>query len=86
MCLVVDKTGRLLGVYTDGDLRRSLAKQVDITTATVTEGMTAPCKYVEEDALVEDAIEIMRSTHINALPVVDRDKKAVGILDIQDVA
>ena len=86
MCLVVDGADKLLGVYTDGDLRRSLAAQVDITTTPVSQGMTAPCKYVEEDTLVEDAIEIMRSTHINALPVVDRDMRAVGILDIQDVA
>lgn len=86
MCLVVDASGRLLGVYTDGDLRRSLAKQIDITRSPVADSMTSPCKYVEEDALVEDAIEIMRSMHINALPVVDSNKKAVGILDIQDVA
>ena len=86
MCLVVDQEGRLLGVFTDGDLRRSLAKQIDITRTSVADGMTYPCKYVEEDALVEDAVEIMRSSHINALPVVDKAQKAVGILDIQDVA
>lgn len=86
MCLVVDEGGHLLGVYTDGDLRRSLARQVNITHTPIADGMTAPCRFVEEDALVEDAIEIMRSMRINALPVVDQDKKAVGILDIQDVA
>jgi arabinose-5-phosphate isomerase len=86
MCLVVDTNGCLLGVYTDGDLRRSLAQQIDITRGLIADSMTSPCKYVEEDALVEDAIEIMRSTRINALPVVDKNKKAVGILDIQDVA
>jgi arabinose-5-phosphate isomerase len=86
MCLVVDEGGRLLGVFTDGDLRRSLEAHVDIATTPISTCMTSPCKYVEEDALVEDAVEIMRSTRINALAVVNGDMQAVGILDIQDVA
>ena len=86
MCLVVDETGRLLGVFTDGDLRRSLEAHVDIAATPVATCMTSPCKYVEEDALVEDAVEIMRSMRINALAVVNRAMQAVGILDIQDVA
>jgi arabinose-5-phosphate isomerase len=86
MCLVVDDAGRLLGVFTDGDLRRSLEAHVDIATTLIATCMTAPCKFVQEDALVEDAVEIMRSMRINALAVVNREMRAVGILDIQDVA
>ncbi len=86
MCLVVDGQGRLLGVFTDGDLRRSLEAHVDIAATAVSTCMTSPCKYIEEDALVEDAVEIMRSTRINALAVVNDGMQAVGILDIQDVA
>jgi len=86
VCLVVDDGGRLLGVFTDGDLRRSLEVHVDIAVTRVATCMTAPCKFVQEDALVEDAVEIMRSTRINALAVVNREMRAVGILDIQDVA
>jgi arabinose-5-phosphate isomerase len=86
MCLVVDEGGRLLGVFTDGDLRRSLEAHVDIGTTPVSTCMTSPCKSIEEHTLVEDAVEIMRSTRINALAVVNGDMQAVGILDIQDVA
>lgn len=86
VCLVVDDGGRLLGVFTDGDLRRSLEAHVDIAATRITTCMTAPCKFVQEDALVEDAVEIMRSMRINALAVVNREMRAVGILDIQDVA
>ena len=86
MCLVVDDAGRLMGVFTDGDLRRSLEAQIDMATTPIETCMTTPSKFVEEDALVEDAVEIMRSMRINALAVVNRDMQAVGILDIQDVA
>jgi len=86
LCLVVDDQRRLLGVFTDGDLRRCLEVHVDIATTPIAACMTAPCKFVQEDALVEDAVQIMRGMRINALAVVDRDLKAVGILDIQDVA
>jgi arabinose-5-phosphate isomerase len=86
MCLVVDDAGRLLGVFTDGDLRRSLEAHVDIAATPIETCMTSPCKFVEEDALVEDAIEIVRSMRINAVAVVNGSMQAVGILDIQDVA
>lgn len=86
ICLVVDKDQRLLGVFTDGDLRRCLEAQADIMHTHIGSYMTRPCKSIDQDALVEDAVQIMRAARINALAVVNKDMQAVGILDIQDVA
>jgi arabinose-5-phosphate isomerase len=85
LCVVVDEAGRLLGVFTDGDFRRCWEHKIDFDTP-VGEQMVVPCKSVQDDALVEDAIEIMRGFKINALPVVNPDNIVVGMIDIQDVA
>jgi len=86
ICLVVDGDRRLLGVFTDGDLRRCLESRVDVMTTCIGACMTSPCKSIDQDALVEDAVKIMRASRINALAVVNGQMQAVGILDIQDVA
>ncbi|MDH7600362.1 MAG: KpsF/GutQ family sugar-phosphate isomerase [Sedimentisphaerales bacterium] len=86
ICLVVDGQRRLLGVFTDGDLRRCLDAGIDVLRTPIGDCMTSPCKSVDEEALVEDAVKIMRASKINALAVVNSRMQAVGILDIQDVA
>ena len=85
-CIVTDDGGRLLGVYTEGDFRRQWTSGKDLAKATLAESMTHPCKRVRHDELVGEAIELMRRSHINALPVVDENDVVVGLLDIQDVA
>lgn len=85
LCMVTDDAGRLEGVFTDGDFRRCWEQKINFDTS-VNEEMTTPCKSIGQDALVEDALEIMRSFKINALPVVSDDQVVVGMLDIQDVA
>jgi arabinose-5-phosphate isomerase len=82
-CLgVTDANGALVGIITDGDLRRHLTG--DILIRPVEEVMTASPKTIEPDALVASALEILNSAAITALFVVER-KKPVGIVHMHDL-
>ena len=84
-CLVTDESGRLLGIYTDGDFRRDMNSGRDVSAATLGECMSAECKRIRGRASVGEALEMMRAFHINALPVVDENDVVQGLLDIQDI-
>jgi arabinose-5-phosphate isomerase len=83
--VVVDRKGRLLGVFTDGDFRRLMLADPGRFQSPVREHMTSPCKFTRADKLVAEAQALMAEKHINALPVVNAANKVVGILDIQDL-
>jgi len=83
--IVVDDEGKLLGIFTDGDFRRSYIKHDDIHSKTVGEVMTSPCVFVRCDQLLGDAQQIMNTKKINELPVVDAEGRVAGMLDVQDV-
>lgn len=85
LCLVIDDEEHLLGVYSDGDFRRDGIGQLDLHVA-VGERCIKPGKRIEAGRIVGEALNLMRQARINALPVVDQDGKALGLLDIQDLA
>jgi len=85
LCMVVDDDGVLLAVYSDGDFRRDWSAGQKLDHTEIKDLMHLHCKYIESDALVGDALAIMHEYKINALPVVDKNKKVCGLLDIQDV-
>ena len=85
MTVVVDKQGKLAGVFTDGDLRRIIDHKVDLHTALVKDVMTTDCKVVHPGMLAAEALQIMESTKINALPVVNKEHKLVGALNMHDL-
>ena len=85
MTAIVDARGKLTGVFTDGDLRRTIDQQVDLNAARVRDVMTSPCKTVQPGVLAAEALQIMDSTKINALPVVDADNELVGALNMHDL-
>jgi len=85
MTAVVDAAGRLAGVFTDGDLRRTIDQRVDLHTARVSDVMTANCKAVHPGMLAAEALQIMDATKINALPVINDDKEVVGALNMHDL-
>ncbi|MEE9355616.1 MAG: KpsF/GutQ family sugar-phosphate isomerase [Methylococcaceae bacterium] len=85
MTAIVDNTGRVAGIITDGDLRRMLEKNLDIHNTTVTEVMTLNCKVITEHILAAEAMHIMEEKKINALIVVDTDQKPVGALNMHDL-
>ena len=86
MTAVVDAEQRLLGVFTDGDLRRALDDDgVDLRGATVAELMTRGPKTIGPDKLAAEAAQLMEKYQIHALLVVDDAQRVVGALNIHDL-
>jgi len=82
---VVGASGRLAGIFTDGDLRRWLRKGVKILDRRVKDLMTAKPITVREDQRASDALEVLRARRIDEVPVVDKKGRPVGLLDVQDL-
>jgi arabinose-5-phosphate isomerase len=85
MTVVVDEENRILGVFTDGDLRRALDRQVDVHTATMSEVMTSPCKTISPQELAAEAVHLMEVHRITALPVADERGCLMGALNVHDL-
>jgi arabinose-5-phosphate isomerase len=84
MCVVVEQ-GRVLGVFTDGDLRRVLDRQADVHRTTMRQVMTSPGKSVTAGELAAEAAHLMEKHRITALPVVDAAGTLVGALNVHDL-
>ncbi|GAA5005315.1 KpsF/GutQ family sugar-phosphate isomerase [Pseudoluteimonas lycopersici] len=86
MTAVVDGDGRLLGLYTDGDLRRTLDDAtVDLRGTPISNVMTRMPKTIGADALAVEAAQLMEAHKINALLVLDGERRVVGALNIHDL-
>jgi arabinose-5-phosphate isomerase len=85
MTAVVDTDGRLAGIFTDGDLRRTLDRPIDIRQASIDEVMTVHGKTVRADMLAAEALKIMEDHKISALIVVDENDRPVGAFNLQDL-
>lgn len=85
MAVVVDDAQRAIGVYTDGDLRRTLDRRLDLHTSTMREVMTHPCKTIGPRELAAEALLVMEKHRITGLPVVDANGSLVGALNIHDL-
>ena len=85
MTAVVDERDRLLGVFTDGDLRRLLDRPTDIHKITIGEVMKTSPQSARPRMLAAEAVHIMESKHITALPVIDDDGVLVGALNVHDL-
>jgi arabinose-5-phosphate isomerase len=85
MTAVVDDTDRLLGLFTDGDLRRVLDKTLDIRAARVAEVMTLDPRTIGPEKLAAEAVQMMDQHKINGLLVVDAEGRLVGALNMHDL-
>ncbi|MGA7986523.1 MAG: KpsF/GutQ family sugar-phosphate isomerase [Burkholderiales bacterium] len=85
MTAVVDAAGRVAGIFTDGDLRRVLAKVSDFSGAGIAELMTPGPRTIRPGALAVEAVELMERHKINQLVVVDDNDKLVGALNMHDL-
>ena len=83
--VVTDPANRVLGVFTDGDLRRTLDRDINVHTVSVAEVMIRSCRRVHPGILAAEALRLMDTYKINALPVVDADDKLVGVLNMHDL-
>jgi len=82
---VVDGSGKLIGIFTDGDLRRNLEKYPHLLRKRVGDVMTANPTVVRDDDLASEAMKILERKKIDEVPVIDSMYRPVGMLDIQDL-
>ena len=84
---VTDAAGRLTGLFTDGDLRRTLDRDIDIKRAPIADCMTRDPKTVTADTLAAEAVRLLQTHRIGggALMVVDDDERPIGALNMQDL-
>ena len=85
MTAVVDHAGYVRGIFTDGDLRRLLAKRNDVSTLNIAEVMTAQPYTISPDRLAIEAVELMERYCINQMLVVDEANKLIGALNLHDL-
>ncbi len=85
MTAITDTHSKLLGIFTDGDLRRTLDTQADIQTAMITEHMTANCVTIQAEQIASDALTLMDEKKINALIVTDKNGQIQGALNMHDL-
>ncbi len=82
---VVDNTGKLVGYFTDGDLRRKLQKDPKLLERNLFEVMTKNPKFIFPEQLASVAAEMMKKYNCDNLPVLDKKHKPVGIIDERDL-
>jgi len=85
MTAVIDDAQCLVGIFTDGDLRRSLERDVNLRTTRIEAVMTKGPRSVQPGALAAEAVELMERTKSTQLPVVDAEGRLVGALNIHDL-
>ena len=85
MTVITDTEHHICGVFTDGDLRRALDRQIDVHHATMREVMTSPCKSIGPRELAAEAVHQMEVHGITALPVADAQGRLVGALNVHDL-
>ncbi|MBU1809314.1 MAG: KpsF/GutQ family sugar-phosphate isomerase, partial [Candidatus Omnitrophica bacterium] len=82
---VIGRGGKLVGIFTDGDLRRHLETNPRLIECEVKYAMTKNPTCITKERLAAEAFDILRSKRIDELPVVDNKKRPVGLLDVQDI-
>jgi arabinose-5-phosphate isomerase len=85
MTAIVDEDMRVLGVFTDGDLRRALDASADLRTTRMDQVMSRHPKTVRPATLAAEAVHLMETHRITSLIVVDADEKIVGALNVHDL-
>jgi arabinose-5-phosphate isomerase len=85
MTTIVDTSGTLLGIFTDGDLRRALDRRIDVHATRMSEVMTIDCKTIGARALAVEAVVLMEQYRITALAVVDEHGRLMGALNVHDL-
>jgi arabinose-5-phosphate isomerase len=85
LAAVVDASGSLLGIFTDGDLRRALDRRLDLRATSMAAAMTRGPRTVRPGQLAADAVNSMQEHNVTALLVVDDAARLVGALNIHDL-
>ena len=82
MVLITDHNNILLGIFTDGDLRRILEKNVDFQSLSIEDIMTHNCKSIQPNKPALIALQMMEKYKLNSLPVIDSDNQVIGAINM----
>ena len=85
MTAIVDDSGKLAGIFTDGDLRRVIDADVNLRQTLIADVMTRNCTVVTENILAAEALKVMDDRNINGLIVVDKQQHPIGALNMLDL-
>jgi len=86
MTTIVDGEDRLLGVFTDGDVRRLLDHgEIKVSEIKICDVMKTGCKSIRKTQLAAEALQLMEANSINSFPVVDEDNKVIGALNMHNL-
>ena len=85
MTAIVDEAAHVLGVFTDGDLRRALDRAADLHSTRMDQVMTVSPKSVSPNTLAAEAVNLMETHRITSLVVIDAQGKIVGALNVHDL-
>jgi arabinose-5-phosphate isomerase len=85
MTAVVSDDNEIIGIFTDGDLRRVLAQEVNVHTTAIADFMTINCKTARPEMLAAEVLEMMQRYKINALLITNSDNKLVGAVNMHDM-
>ena len=85
MACVVNAEGRLVGVYTDGDIRRTLTRSYDIHTTRIHDVMTTGCQTISKGMLAAEALVLMQQHSITSLVITNSEQKPTAVLHIHDL-
>ena len=82
MVLITDNNNTLLGIFTDGDLRRVLEKNINFQNLLIKDVMTQNCKSIQSNKPALIALQMMEEYRLNSLPVVDSDNQVIGAINM----
>ena len=85
MTAILDAAGRVIGIFTDGDLRRTLEKGAELRTTRIAEVMSGEPRTIAAERLAVEAVEIMERYKVNQILVVDENKRLIGALNMHDL-
>ena len=85
MTCVINSQGHLTGIYTDGDVRRTLTQQFDINTTPLIDVMTQNCRTIHFGILAAEALALMQKYSITALVVIDEENRPAGVVHLHDL-
>lgn len=85
MTAIVNQSGILQGVFTDGDIRRALNKGCDVHNTLISEVMTRNCQTVSKGTLAMEALQLMEDFSITSLIIIDENKRPQGVVSLHDI-
>jgi len=85
MTAIIDKNKCILGIYTDGDLRRTLERNINLQNTAIQDVMTKNCKTISTTILAEKALQIMEENKITVILVSDKNNTLLGIIHMHDL-